>query len=70
MKVVGVDQFPDDNDESKICGGDLILDVYKSGAGFYVGTYCVKCGPFDRHSGYFKTKEDAVRVLPDYEENL
>jgi hypothetical protein len=34
------------------------LDVYLSGGGFYIGTYC-DCGPYSRESGYFHTREEA-----------
>ena len=32
------------------------LDVYLSGAGYYIGTYC-RCGPYTRESGYYRTCE-------------
>ena len=32
------------------------LDVYLSGAGYYIGTYC-RCGPYTRESGYYRTRE-------------
>lgn len=38
------------------------LDVYKSAAGWYVGTYCF-CGPYSRESGYWDTEEDARACL-------
>ena len=31
------------------------LDVYLSGAGYYVGTYCA-CGPYTREFGYYRTR--------------
>ncbi len=34
------------------------LDVYQSGGGFYIGTYCA-CGPYTRESGYYPTREEA-----------
>ena len=34
------------------------LDVYCSGAGYYIGTYC-GCGPYSRESGYYATREEA-----------
>lgn len=30
--------------------------IYKSGAGWYVGTFC-NCGPYSRESQYYPTKE-------------
>ena len=44
------------------CGRMPHLDVYRSGAGFYVGTYC-GCGPYSRESGYYPTREDAHQAL-------
>lgn len=37
----------------------LELSVLRSGAGYYVGYFCPKCGPFSRESGYFATDADA-----------
>jgi len=31
------------------CGVTPLLGVYKSGAGYYIGTYC-NCGPYSRES--------------------
>ena len=44
------------------CGVTPKFQVYKSPAGFYVGTMC-KCGPYSRESGYYETKEEAQRDL-------
>lgn len=38
------------------------LDVYRSAAGFYIGTYC-DCGPYTRESGYYPTRELAQADL-------
>ncbi len=38
------------------------LDVYCSGGGYYVGTYC-ECGPFSRESGYYATHAEAEPAL-------
>ncbi len=38
------------------------IDVYRSAAGFYVGTYC-DCGPYSRESGYYRTRELATAAL-------
>jgi hypothetical protein len=38
------------------------FDVYRSAAGFYVGTYC-DCGPYTRESGYYLTRELAQADL-------
>lgn len=44
------------------CGMRVKLDVYLSGAGFYIGTRCL-CGPYTRESGYYRAEEDAYRAL-------
>jgi hypothetical protein len=31
----------------------LPLAIQRSAAGFYLGTFCPTCGPYDRASGYF-----------------
>ena len=35
------------------CGRMPKLDVYLSGGGYYIGTYCA-CGPYTRESGYYR----------------
>ncbi len=44
------------------CGRMPKLDVYRSGAGYYIGTYC-SCGPYSRESGYYRTPELAQADL-------
>ena len=39
-------------------------DIYRSGAGFYVGRWC-RCGPFSRDSEYYQTREEAVKALEE-----
>lgn len=38
------------------------LGVYKSPAGFYIGTVCM-CGPYSRESDYYTTRELAEAAL-------
>lgn len=38
------------------------LDVCRSAAGYYVGTYC-DCGPYSRESDYYPTWEAAKAAL-------
>lgn len=38
------------------------LSIYRSAAGYYIGTYC-QCGPYSRESGYYRTAEDAEVAL-------
>jgi hypothetical protein len=45
------------------CGRELELDIYYSGAGFYLGTYS-EDGPYTRESReYWRTREQAQRAL-------
>lgn len=44
------------------CGKMPKLDIYRSAAGFYIGTYC-HCGPYTRESGYYLTRELAQAEL-------
>ena len=44
------------------CNHTPKLEVYMSGAGYYIGTYCM-CGPYSRESGYYATREQAVKAL-------
>jgi hypothetical protein len=41
----------------------LVFGIYQSAAGFYIGRFCPECGPFDRQSGYFETREKAEEYL-------
>ena len=44
------------------CGSMPALGVYRSGAGFYIGSWC-GCGPYTRESGYFATREQAEQAF-------
>ena len=44
------------------CHRTLDLDVQKSAAGWYLGTWCA-CGPYSRHSEYFTSQAAAERAL-------
>jgi|TARA_R100001594_G_scaffold64884_1_gene99198 hypothetical protein len=33
--------------------------VLQSGAGYYVGYFCRKCGPYSRETGYYRTHDEA-----------
>jgi len=37
------------------CGKELKLEVLRSAAGYYIGTFCQQCGPYSRESGYYST---------------
>jgi hypothetical protein len=45
------------------CGNVLPEKVLRSAAGYYLGHFCPRCGPYDRTSGYFPTAEAAQREL-------
>jgi len=45
------------------CGKELKLQVCQSAAGYYAGHWCKTCGPHDRQSFYFGTKEDAQEMV-------
>lgn len=44
------------------CGVTPKLEVHRSPAGYYIGTYC-HCGPYSRESDYFETREAAQKAL-------
>lgn len=45
------------------CQTVLKLSVLRSGAGYYLGYFCPKCGPYSRESGYYPNKEAAEKAL-------
>ena len=45
------------------CGKTLELKVLSSAAGYYIGTFCDKCGPYSRESGYFPNRGAAQSAL-------
>jgi len=45
------------------CGAELLLDVQQSAAGWYLGYFCGRCGPYSRETGYFTTLEEAEDTL-------
>jgi len=51
------------------CGRALSLQVCESGAGFYLGYFCGRCGPMSRETGYYPTREIAeanlAKDIPD-----
>jgi hypothetical protein len=42
------------------CGEKVEWNVYHSGGGYYIGTYCPVHGPYSRESRYFRTKQEAM----------
>ena len=44
------------------CGVKPPLEVHRSAAGYYIGTYC-NCGPYSRESGYYDSHDDAVAAF-------
>jgi uncharacterized Zn finger protein len=45
------------------CGTELPAKVLKSGAGYYIGTFCPNCGPYSRESGYYPNLVAAQEAL-------
>lgn len=41
------------------CGNHMDLDVQKSPAGYYLGYFCPRCGPYSRETGYYQTRKKA-----------
>lgn len=46
-----------------VCGETLEIKVLRSAAGYYIGFFCDKCGPYSRESGYYPNRETAERML-------
>ena len=64
--------LPGESDHAFICvncGSDLIHGVQRSAAGYYIGTWCPRCGPYARESCYFATKDKAEQHLYDPDVN-
>ena len=45
------------------CQTVLDIDVQRSGAGYYIGFFCPRCGPYSRESGYYRTFAEASDAL-------
>jgi hypothetical protein len=45
-----------------VCGVTPKLEVCRSAAGYYIGTYC-NCGPYTRESHYYQTEFQAQIAL-------
>lgn len=54
-------------DSGDICGAGcdekLIAGPMQSAAGWYWGTYCPKCGPYSRETGYYALRQDVLDAL-------
>jgi hypothetical protein len=44
------------------CGDIPELQICRSPAGYYIGTYC-QCGPYSRESNYYETRQGAEAAL-------
>ena len=44
---------------------DVLWDIYQSGAGYYIGTFCPYCGPNTRESEYFSDKNFAENIYTE-----
>jgi hypothetical protein len=47
------------------CKEELPLQVLRSAAGYYIGTFC-NCGPYSRESGYYETRKQAEQALTSH----
>ncbi|MDO8971437.1 MAG: hypothetical protein Q7U74_12160 [Saprospiraceae bacterium] len=45
------------------CSTALTIQVLSSAAGYYIGFFCLECGPYSRESGYFHSRDEAETVL-------
>jgi hypothetical protein len=46
------------------CKRPMPIKVCMSGAGYYIGQYCNRCGPYNRLSyNYYQTQEEAQKLL-------
>jgi len=55
--------------ECSECDFPLPLKVLKSAAGYYIGYFCPNCGPYNRITGYYKTSEEAQKVLEEMDDD-
>ena len=51
------------------CGKVLELQVLRSAAGYYIGTFCENCGLYSRESGYYPSLIAAQAALDSGEFN-
>jgi len=45
------------------CRQHIPLRVCFSNAGYYLGYFCDRCGPYSRETGYYATREEAEKDL-------
>lgn len=45
------------------CGEVMLYSIHRSAAGYYLGYFCPNCGPWDRMSDYYPTREEAEEAL-------
>lgn len=43
------------------CKIELALQICRSNAGYYIGTYC-QCGPYSRESDYYGNKDELSKA--------
>ena len=61
--MIPLKSIHDEETDCDGCGEHLVLDVYESGGGFYVGFWCPNCGPYSRESRYFEKRRYAEKRL-------
>lgn len=47
------------------CGEKMSIEVHRSPAGYYIGQWCSKCGPYNRLSGYYTKHSEAEQALKE-----
>lgn len=45
------------------CNASMPIGVKRSAAGYFLGQWCNRCGPYNRLTGYFKTQFEADLAL-------
>ena len=55
--------------DGTVCGNcrmHLLLGIQRSAAGYYLGYFCSRCGPYSRETGYYTSLEAATEALNDW----
>ena len=45
------------------CGEVLPLQMMQSNAGYYLGYFCTKCGPYGRETAYYKDERELQKAF-------
>jgi len=52
------------------CKRWMKLDVQHSNAGYYLGYFCDRCGPWSRETGYYRDRTEAKDALNKYQKGM